>query len=301
MDWRSVSFDWNQVRAFLATVEEGTLSAASRALGQAQPTLGRQVSALEAALGVTLFDRVGKSLTLTPSGVDLLEHVREMGEAATRISLAATGHSQQIAGKVKISASDATAAYLLPRVLAELRNRAPDITVEIVTSNALSDLRRREADIAIRHIRPTEPDLVALKLPDTPAHLYAAPAYLARFGRPRTVSDLADAAFIGMDRVELMIEILHQHGLTLTPANFPLLSANTVTCWELVKQGLGIGIMSNWVAELSPEVERIDPPGFLPIPVPNWLTTHRELHTSRRIRLVFDLLAEMIGDKGAPR
>ena len=72
MNWQSVTFDWNRARAFLVTAEEGSLSAAARALGLTQPTLGRQVSALEAELGVTLFERVGRSLELTQSGQELL-------------------------------------------------------------------------------------------------------------------------------------------------------------------------------------------------------------------------------------
>ena len=62
MDWTSVNFDWNRARAFLVTAEEGSLSAAARALNMAQPTLGRQVSAIEEELGVTLFERVGRGL-----------------------------------------------------------------------------------------------------------------------------------------------------------------------------------------------------------------------------------------------
>jgi DNA-binding transcriptional LysR family regulator len=91
MDWRSVNFDWNRARAFLVTAEEGSLSAAARALGMAQPTLGRQVTALEQELGVALFERVGRGLTLTPSGLELMDHVRAMGEAAARMSLVGLG------------------------------------------------------------------------------------------------------------------------------------------------------------------------------------------------------------------
>ncbi len=67
-------------RAFLATVEEGSLSAAARALELTQPTLGRQVASLEEKLGVVLFERVGRSMNLTPSGLELLDHVRAMRE-----------------------------------------------------------------------------------------------------------------------------------------------------------------------------------------------------------------------------
>src|SRR5688500_1881638 len=102
MEWRSLRFDWNRARAFLATAEEGSLSAAARALGMTQPTLGRQVTALEEELGIALFERVGRGLTLTAGGLDLLDHVRGMGEAASRLSLSAAGQSQTIEGSITI-------------------------------------------------------------------------------------------------------------------------------------------------------------------------------------------------------
>ena len=132
MNWQSVTFNWNRARAFLVTAEEGSLSAAARALGLTQPTLGRQVSALEAELGVTLFERVGRSLELTQSGQELLEHVRTMGEAASHISLTASGQSKSIEGHVCITATDIMSAYLLPPVLKQLRAIAPGIEIEIV-------------------------------------------------------------------------------------------------------------------------------------------------------------------------
>src|SRR3954469_17917204 len=116
MDWRAVKFDWNRARAFLVTAEEGSLSAAARALGMAQPTLGRQVDALEKELGVVLFERVGRGLTLTPGGHELLAHVRAMGEAASRVALTSVGQSQSITGTVTIAASEAHAMILLPPI-----------------------------------------------------------------------------------------------------------------------------------------------------------------------------------------
>jgi DNA-binding transcriptional LysR family regulator len=104
MNWNDVAFDWNQVRAFLVASEEGSLSAAARALNQTQPTLSRQVTGLEQSLGVILFERGHRKLQLTAAGLELLEHVRVMGEAANRVSLAASGQSQAIEGRVRITA-----------------------------------------------------------------------------------------------------------------------------------------------------------------------------------------------------
>ena len=106
MVWKNAAFDWNLARAFLVTAEEGSFSGAARALGLAQPTLGRQVTAFEAELGVALFERVGHRLILTTAGLELLEEVRAMGDAATRLSLAAAGRTQALVGIVRIAASE---------------------------------------------------------------------------------------------------------------------------------------------------------------------------------------------------
>ncbi|KZK97097.1 LysR family transcriptional regulator [Pseudovibrio sp. Ad26] len=296
MNWQSVSFDWNQARAFLVTAEEGSLSAAARALGLTQPTLGRQVSALEEALGVTLFERVGRSLALTQAGFELLEHVKSMGEAANRISLAASGQSQEIDGTVCISASDTASAFLLTPILKQLREIAPGIHVEIIATNSVSDLQQREADIAIRHVRPEQPDLTARLVRETTAHFYASKTYLNRKGRPQSANDMANHEFIAFDRPDKFLKYFTESGLPLTESNFKLTTASGLVGWQLVRNDLGIIVMIKEIAEMFPEIEQVLP-SFEPFVVPFWLATHRELHTSKRIRLVFDLLADTLSSK----
>lgn len=290
-DWRAVKFDWNKARAFLVTAEEGSLSAAARALGMAQTTLGRQVDGLEQKLGIVLFERVGRGLTLTPSGISLLEHVRDMGAAAGRVSLAALGQSQALEGTICISASETYAAVLLPPIIAKLRCLEPDIQVEIVVANHTSDLRRREADIAIRNFRPTEPDLIARKIGDADAVLYASPDYIDRIGQPTRPSDLRHAAFVNMDHGGMMMKGLNRLGLGLTEANFPLLTESYLVMWELVRQGAGIGILDAHIGDADSKVRRVLP-DLQPLVFPIWLVSHRELTTSRRIRRVYDFLAQ---------
>lgn len=296
MNWQSVSFDWNQARAFLVTAEEGSLSAAARALGLTQPTLGRQVSALEEALGVTLFERVGRSLSLTQAGFELLEHVKSMGEAANRISLAASGQSQEIDGTVCISASDTASAFILTPILKQLREIAPGIHVEIIATNTVSDLQQREADIAIRHIRPEQPDLTARLVRETTAHFYASKTYLNRKGRPQSANDMANHDFIAFDRPDKFLKYFTESGLPLKESNFKLTTASGLVGWQLVRNDLGIIVMIQEIAEMFPEMEQVLP-SFEPFVVPFWLATHRELHTSKRIRLVFDLLADTLSSK----
>ena len=291
MDWRSVKFDWNKARAFLVTAEEGSLSAAARALGMAQPTLGRQVDGLEQELGIVLFERVGRGLQLTPGGLELLDHVRVMGDAAGRVSMNALGQSQTLEGRVCISASETYAAVLLPPIIAKLRILEPGIHVEIVVSNQASDLRRREADIAIRNFRPTEPDLIAKKVGEADAVLYATPDYIEKIGNPTIPQDLRHAHFVNLDHAGMMIKALNKLGLGLTEENFPLLTESYLVMWELVRQGVAIGILDAHIGDADPIVRRVLP-DFQPFIFPIWLVSHRELTTSRRIRRVYDYLAE---------
>ena len=290
MDWRAVNFDWNQAKAFLATAEEGSLSAAARALKLSQSTLSRQVEALEQELGLVLFERVGKGLELTPSGIELREHVRTMGDAANRVSLSAAGQSQSIEGSICISASELYAAHVLPRIVGKLRKLEPRICIEIVASNTASDLLRREADIAIRNFAPTEPDLIARKVKDVFLRLYATPDYLRSVGNPKLPYDLRDAEFISISNSGGFLKGLNTLGLNLTESNFPILTENILVMWECVKSGLGIGILDDTIGDAEILVRRALP-DLEPLVLPVWLVAHRELNTSRRVRVVFDLLA----------
>lgn len=291
--------DWNQLKAFLETAETGSLSAAARKLGLTQPTLSRQVAAIERQLGVTLFERVGKAMVLTGTGLALLEHARVMGAAAEDLKIAATGQSQAVDGVVCVSASEVVAAYLLPAVLHRLREQAPGIAIDLVTSDALSDLRRREADIAVRHVRPEQPDLIGRRLRDASAGFYASRAWVERHGHPRTAAEAARCDFVGSDRAGRYLAFLRQHGLPLETANFSCYAENTLSNWSLVRHGLGIGPMMDEIARALPDVVRVldEVP---PVRFPIWLVTHRELRTARRIRLVFEALSEAIGTAPAP-
>jgi DNA-binding transcriptional LysR family regulator len=287
------TIDWNRIRAFLATVEEGSLSAAARSLGLTQPTLSRQVSALEEELGIMLFERIGRGLMLTSAGIELLEHTRAMGEAARRVSFAAEGQMQALEGLVRITASDVFSAYVLPPFLHRLRRRAPRLEIDIVAANDIRDLMRREADIAIRHVRPEQPDLIARLVGEKKAHFYASTEYLNQRGRPKALADLAQHDFISFGDTDEMLKHYLPLGLPLGPENFPIGSKSGLVAWEFARQGFGITAMSDDVAQALPGMENVLP-AMDPVSFPVWLVTHRELHTSRRIRLVFDMLADFL-------
>ena len=287
-----MSFDWNHARTFLSVAEEGSLSAAARKLGQTQPTVSRQIAGLEEALGVTLFERTGRSVQLTEAGVGLLDHVRTMESGANLVALAASGRAQSVEGLVRITAAEAMAAYVLPPVLRTLLDSTPMLEIDVVADNGVRDLVRREADIAVRHARPEQSGLIARRVADEVMRFYASPAYVERHGVPDagTLSDHQIISFIETDR---MLGYLQPIGPDLTKKNFRLSSTSQCVAWEMARSGLGILVYSDRIAGgeagLVPVLTDIGP-----FAVPTWLVAHRELQTSRRVRLVFDHLAEAL-------
>ena len=292
MNWMSVKFDWNHTRAFLVTAEEGTLSAAAKALGMTQPTLSRQVSALETATRTTLFERVGQRLVLTDSGLELLEHARLMGNAALQFSLAASGQSQQIEGTVVVSAGELDAVFRLPKVIAKLRREEPGIDIEVVVTNEPSDLKRREADIAIRSFRPTQNDLIAKKLGEEIIWLYGTSEYLEQLPPLSETSDLPDIQIIGFDQSNAVSAVLNQQDWNLSKQNFRLITSFQVLQLALCKEGLGVIFFPEDIGDKDPSLvrafEQIGPAIQLPV----WLVCHQELRTNLRVRRVFDFIAK---------
>lgn len=181
----------------------------------------------------------------------------------------------------------------MPPILAELRAAYPGIGVEIVVSNALSDLRRREADIAVRSVRPTDPELIARFLGQRRARLYAANAYLDASGQPETQEALARLDFVGFADNAQLLRGLHAWGVPVAEDRFRLRTANHLVQWRMVCAGFGVGVMADDVGDAEPLVRRAAP-WLEPFIYDMWLVAHRELRSSRRIRIVFDHLAAQL-------
>jgi len=210
-----------------------------------------------------------------------------MGEAANRASLIASGRAESVAGDVCGSVTDMFAHYVMPVIVADLRRLAPQIRIQVLASNDLSDLQRREADIAVRHVAPTQPELISRKVREGKGRLYASQAYIDRKGPFDTVASLAAADFIAMGDEREMLHFMQNWGLPITKDHLRVLTDSGLTGWEMGRAGLGVTAMMDDLAVGFPEMKLILPE-LDPTPVPYWLTTHRELHTSKRIRLVYE-------------
>ena len=282
--------DWALWRSFAAVVAEGSLSAAARDLGISQPTIGRHVEALETALGLTLFDRSLSGLKPTASALRLYGRVKDAQSALAEANILAQGAQQDEGGTVRITASVMISNHVLPTLLKSIRALHPRIAIEIVPSDTSENLLMREADIAIRMFRPTQLELITRHLGEVPLVAAAHEDYLARRGRPQTLQDLWSHDLIGFDRTDLIVSHAQRMGFAVSRDNFMLRSDDQSHCWELLKAGLGIAFGQQQLVASTPGLVALDIDPQIP-PLPIWLTTHRELFTSHRIRAIFDALA----------
>lgn len=286
-------FNWALIQSFLAALEHGSLMGAARATGVSQPTLGRHIAELEAQLKVVLFERTGRGLQATAQALALAEAARSMEAGAASFSRIATGGGQAIQGRVRISASQPVACYLLPPILAHMRRALPEIVVELVVSNTVSNLLRREADIALRMVRPEQSSLVAQRIGEVRLQVCASEGYLGRRGTPQQPQDLLAHDLIAGDRNKEIEIGLANSGLPIAEQRYGLRSDDLIALWAAVRAGLGIGFISEYLVRSDASVRQVLPSLELPT-LPMWITVHRELRTSARIRAVYDFLASEV-------
>ena len=291
----NTQFDWTLARSFLAALDHGSLLGAARALGSTQPTLGRHIAQLESQLGVVLFERTGRGLQPTGTALRLADSARAMEDAAHQLARSVARAGEGGLGTVRITASQPVACFLLPPVLARMRLALPDVQVELVASNEVNNLLRREADIALRMVQPAQSTLVARRIGKVTLGTYAHRDYLRRRGTPREIDDLLAHELVGHDRDETLLRGFAGFGFPVAPEAFAFRTDDLIAYFQAVRAGLGVGFLADYLARGDSRLVPLLPALRIP-PLPIWLTVHREIRTSRRIRAVYDFLATAVPD-----
>jgi DNA-binding transcriptional LysR family regulator len=283
--------DWTLYQAFLSVIDAGGLTRAAKSTGMSQPTLSRQVAALEEALGVALFERAGRGLKPSPAALRMAEEVRRMRKAAASILTAAGQEERTASGTVRITASEIIACYALPPVLAALAVSHPQIQIELEATDRVSNLLEREADIAIRMTKPSQAGLIARRLPDVATGIYVAKSMLSRISHPQSAADLLALRLIGYDKSPLILTGARRAKIPLTREDFAFRSDHQAACWQMARAGLGAGIVARFVGDADPDMTRILPKLAM-APMQMWLAARSDVKSAPRLRAVFDALAD---------
>jgi DNA-binding transcriptional LysR family regulator len=274
---------WDELRTFLEVMRDGSLSGAGRRLGIAQPTVGRHIDALEAALGLPLFARSPRGLAPTEAAANLAPHVEAMAAASAALARAAAGEASADRGVVRVTASEIVGCEVLPAIFATFHANNPGVAIELALTNRNEDLSRRDADIAVRMARPTQSALVARRIGETRIGLYAHPDYLARFGTPTSLDELGSHRLIGFDRDDRAFRSVGALASSLSRESFGFRCDSDVAQLAALRAGVGIGGCQANIARRSPELTRVLP-REIAFALEIWLVMHKHMKATERER-----------------
>jgi DNA-binding transcriptional LysR family regulator len=282
-------FDWNDVRFFLAVARDGSTLNASRALNVSQPTVARRISALEEALGMTLFERLQTGYRVNEHGTALLPRFEEVEAAAEGLESAARLQAREISGVIRITTSEALANLTLSPVLPEFHRRYPHLRVELIASDQFLDIGAGEADIAIRgaSVAPSDPELVIRRLGGHHWALYASRGYIASHGRPTEPSDLNHHRVIGSEGPfgDLCLEWLMREA---PRAEVQLRCSSLLNAMTSIRWGLGLGFLP---FSFFPDEDLVCCIEVPELTTSIWLVTHERLRNVPRVRAFLDFAA----------
>lgn len=285
------SIDWERQRAFLAVLREGSLSAAARALGVAQPTVRRRIEDLEASVGTSLFTRSQTGLLPTEQAHALAEHAETMALAAGAFVRTASAAAHEVAGTVRISAGDVMAIEVLPPILAGLCNRHRALAIELSPTNRTEDLLRREADVAVRMTPPQQDALLARRIGTVKLGIYAHRRYLEANGTPTRIEEAPQHTLIGLEHDSPLLRKVQEGGLPVRREDFRFRSDSDLAHIAVLRAGLGVGLCHVAIAARDADLIRLFPDQFT-FDIETWVVCHEDLRNVARVRAVFDALVE---------
>ncbi|NBF04560.1 LysR family transcriptional regulator [Pseudomonas sp. Fl5BN2] len=288
------TLNWDWYRSFLAVLESGSLSAAGRAMGLSQPTVGRHIDLLESALGLKLFIRSFDGFAPTEAALELRPYLLQVAAGEAALRRVASSHGAGVQGCVRLSASEIIGVEVLPPILAALRQQHPQLVIELVLSNRADDLLQRQADIAVRMFRPTQEALLVRRVAGIELGLHAHHDYLAQQGIPTSLADLSDHALIGFDTETAFIRGLQQQYPMLTRGRFALRSDSDLAQLAAIRAGFGIGVCQSLLASADPRLVRVLADVFAPR-LETWVAMHEDLRDSPRCAVTFAALVKGLG------
>ena len=287
------TLDWGLLRAFVAVMRAGSLSAAAVQIGVTQPTVGRQIRHLEQQVGEALFDRVPQGLKPTARAQALFDYANALEQAAAALAGAIAERPEALSGPVRITASESFGVQVLPPLLRDLAEANPGIELEFTLSNKVQNLLRRDADIAIRYLRPEQPDLIARRVGRMELGLFAHPDYVASKGAPQSLTELLTHRLIGPDKDEYGFRLFSNRGLNLRPQDLALRTDSLMAQEAAVRAGFGIGVMQMAGALKGEKLVRLLPEAFAPS-LSVWIVGHPGVHQPGRFRTAYTFLANML-------
>jgi DNA-binding transcriptional LysR family regulator len=286
----TMTWQWDDVRFFLAVARTGSLSGAARALGVGHVTVGRRITLFEQRLGVTLLNRTPDGFATTSAGEAILRQCAAMESAAMDLERIAAGRDSLVTGSVRVTTTEALAYQLVAPAIAALDETHPELRVDLIAGVRSLDIARREADLAVRFARPSASDLVCRRLGEVGFSLYASKRYLASAGIPKRGQGLAGFHLITFMGAPAATSPFFM-GESLEGARIALRCDNPLIQVQAAASNVGIVEATCFLGDSSPDLVRVWPDEAAARRVV-WLIMHQDMRRAARIRAVSSVITE---------
>jgi DNA-binding transcriptional LysR family regulator len=287
--------DWDKLRIFHAAAQAGSFTHAGETLNMSQSAVSRQVSGLEQDLGVALFHRHARGLILTEQGEHLFRTVNDVMLKLEGVRSRLAESSEKPTGPLRLTTTVGIGSTWLTDRIHEFIELYPDVKLQLILDDEELDLGMRQADVAIRLRQPTQPDLIQRRLFTVNMHVYAAPSYLDRFGRPQSLDDLDHHRLVTFG-VPVPQYLKNLNWLEIAgrdpdkPRTAILRINNLLSIRNAITRGIGIAMLPDYMAGKDSGLERLvlpeaDVPGFS-----TYFVYPAELKNSARVNVFRDFL-----------
>lgn len=290
----------DELSAFVAVTDSGSITAAAEQLGQTSSGISRALSRLETKLDITLLRRTTRRLELTEEGALFLTHARQIMASVEQAEEQIALRRETPAGRLRVNAAAPFMEHVIVPLIGGFRQRYPQITLELNTDNQIIDLLEKRTDVAIRIGTLRDSTIHARLLGRSRLQLLASPDYLAHHGTPERVEDLARHSLLGFTQPESLNQwpVLTDDGarLTITPS---LSASSGETLRHLALQGEGIVQLAEFMTRedcrrgrLVPVLAALTEPETQPVNA----VYYRNTQLVARITCFLDYLSERMAE-----
>jgi DNA-binding transcriptional LysR family regulator len=292
--------DWDKLRIFHAVAEAGSFTHAGESQNLSQSAVSRQISALEESLNVSLFHRHARGLILTEQGELLYRTAHEVFAKLAMAEAQLSESKDRPKGQLKVTTTVALGSTWLTPRMGEFLDVYPDVTVDLLLDDRELDLSMREADVAIRMAPPRQPELIQRHLMTVHLNIYAAPAYIKRYGLPKTVEELDNHKVIVYGEATRPpvpdTNILMRLGAKGDERRRPSLTVNNVYAIQRAAEaGLGLAALPEFMVQGTSNLVRVLPEVEGPR-IDAYFVYPEELRNSKRIQVFRDFLLRKVAE-----
>jgi DNA-binding transcriptional LysR family regulator len=286
------SFNWDDLKPFLAVARAGSTLRAAKLLGLSQPTVQRRIGALEKSLGCQLVERHPNGYRLSPLGAELFSRAEQIEKAVDNFGRHIQLHDGRLAGAIRVTCAESLAPTVVTPIVNAFQDQHPGVHVELLLTERLLDLAGGKADVAIRGYESAphgerESGLIQRKLADIPWAVYAGRTYVERHGKPSDLEGIARHSIVAPDGVFSKGRAARWLRTIAPNARVSARSSSLLGLLASVRSGSGLAMLPKGIGERDPELVRVVEPNP-PLIDSLYLLMHPDLRSTQRFRAFFD-------------